>query len=143
MIRTLLAAMVVAALAACGESDPIADRVNELAGAIEDRDSGDVAAAISANYRGTRNESKEQIANEVRRVLFGYQNINVTVSELQTTLSGEQGVADFVATVSGNPKKIGGLDQILPRLTKLKMRIEFREENGEWRATWAEWQEIE
>ncbi len=146
MRSTIAAALIIlslAPLAACRARDPVKQRLDAITSAVEDRDADDVVKSLSDNFQGNNGESRQEALDELRRYLFAYQNINVRLVNLEIARREFSAAADFVAEVIGNPKTIGGLDQILPRTAKVQFHIEMRREGHSWLVTSATWQRVE
>lgn len=129
-------------LAACSEHDPVTRTIHRIAGAAEKRDAGAVVAYLASDYSGSAGTSAETEAT-LRRYLFGYRSIDIEIRDLETTDFGDSGRATFTAVLSGQPKKIQGLDQILPRSAAYRFEVVLVQEEGEWKITSARWSEIQ
>lgn len=122
-------------LFACAEKDPIARVVNGVAEAAEERDAGAVMKHVAASY-----DNRAEVENTLRRYFFGYKAFDVTVRELESTVSGSEAFATFHVDFIGVPKTIGGMDQILPRSATYRFDVTLAEEGGEWKITSARWE---
>lgn len=137
MRRALVLAFLL--LFACRETeDPIARTIEAIAEAAEDRDVGDVMQYVSPSWEGNRAE----IEAYLRRYFFAYQSLNVSISNLETQRSGDEGWATFRVRLIGVPKTIGGIDQYLPRTSHYRFEVSLRDEGGSWRVVSARWEEL-
>lgn len=121
-------------LFACAEQDPIAQLVSRVADAAEERDAGAVMAHVAASY-----ENRAEVENTLRRYFFAYKTFDVTVKNLESTVSGSEAFATFDVDMIGVPKQVGGMDQFLPRAASYRFDVTLLEEGGEWRITSARW----
>lgn len=136
-VRPVLAVLLLAVLllAACAERDPIAATIGRVVEAAEDRDAAEVLESLSASYEG-----RAQVEHELRRYLFGYESIDITVRELESDSTAAGGWATFRVDFTGVPKKAGGLDQFLPRSATYRFALDFVAEEGGQKIAKAQWE---
>jgi hypothetical protein len=128
---------------ACHHGDPVAERIESIRSAVEKRDADAVAKSLSDTFRGDSDETRQQVVSELRQYLFAYRDIDVRIRDLQISTGSQARSADFIAETTGNPKTIGGLDQILPRSSRIRFHVELENDGGTWRVTSASWQRLE
>jgi len=131
-LRLLLAVLL---LAACAEKDPVVRTIDRVIDAAEDRDAADVVQSLSSNYQG-----RAEVERELRRYLFGYEHIDVTVRDLESQSTAGGGWATLRVDFTGVPKKAAGLDQFLPRSATYRFALDFVPESGEWKIAKAQWE---
>ena len=137
-MRRLLAAVLVVFLlmAACtAEKDPIIGAVERVVEAAEARDAEEVVSFLSSGYPG-----REEVERELRRYLFGYDNVDVAVREFQSQTNPDGGWATFRVDFTGTPKKAAGLDQFLPRTATYRFALDFVMESGRMKIAKAQWE---
>jgi hypothetical protein len=122
-------------LFACAEQDPIAKLMSDVADAAEERDAGAVMQHVSAAY-----PNRAEVENTLRRYFFAYKTFDVTVRDLETTVSGGEAFATFNVDMIGVPKQVGGMDQFLPRAATYRFDVTLVEEGGEWKIASARWE---
>jgi ketosteroid isomerase-like protein len=122
-------------LFACAEQDPIARLMSDVADAAEERDAGAVMEHVAASYPG-----RAEVENTLRRYFFAYKTFDVTVRDLETTVSGGEAFATFNVDMLGVPKQVGGIDQFLPRAATYRFDVTLVEEGGEWKIASARWE---
>ena len=122
-------------IASCAEKDPVVRALDQIVEAAEDRDAGELAEFLASSY-----PSRAQTAHDLRRYFFGYDNIDVTIRDLQTQSFPTGGLATFRADFTGTPKQVGGLDQFLPRSATYRFALDFVAESGT-RISRAEWEQ--
>ncbi|HEY0160607.1 MAG TPA: hypothetical protein VGF28_25190 [Thermoanaerobaculia bacterium] len=122
-------------LFACAEQDPVARLVHGIAEAAEERDAGAVMEHVAASYAG-----RAEVEQTLRRYFFGYKTFDVTVRDLESTVSGGEAFATFEAAFIGVPKQLGGMDQILPRSATYRFELTLVEEGGAWKISSARWE---
>lgn len=132
--RALLAALLVIA---CAEKDPVLRTIDRVVEAAEDRDAAEIVRTLSASYEG-----RAEVERELRRYLFGYERIDVAVSELQSDSTADSGWATFTVGFTGVPKQAAGLDQFLPRSARYRFAIDLVTESGDWKIAKAQWEQV-
>ena len=140
-----LAALVLLAIAsfpACRKAgDPVRQTLDAMVRAVEKGDADGAAELLSQAYRDGQGTGKAEAHLTLKRYLGAYESLSVSLTKVEITRSGELARATFRAAVSGTPRKIGGLDGILPRSTTLDFETTLAPEDGSWRLTWASWRE--
>jgi hypothetical protein len=146
--RRLLAAAAVVSLvvlaAACGKSsDPARDCLDGLARAAHNRDAGALFDRVTADFQSGEGSSRAEAEDLVRRTFAAYENLDVTLSDVQIERSDNAARARFRASLSGQPRKIGGLDGLFPRSSTYDFDVRLAPEDGKWKVAWASWQPAE
>ena len=132
-MRRLAAVLLV--FAACAEQDPVVRTIDRAVEAAEDRDAAEVASLLSSQYPG-----RAEVERELRRYLFGYQAIDITVRELESESTADGGWATFRVDFTGTPKQAAGLDQFLPRSATYRFALDFVTEGGAQKIARAQWE---
>ena len=140
-ISNALAALVALTLC-CTHHDPIEETVKQLQSSVEKRDSDKTAALLAPDFIAG-DQKKEDVVTTLRGYFFAYSSLDVTISELKVAKSDATASADFLADVAGSPRQGGGLDQILPRRTRLHLHITLRREGSSWLIDSASWDRVE
>ena len=122
-------------LASCGEKDPVERTITRVVEAAEDRDAAEIMESLASTYAG-----RAEVEHELRRYLFGYNTIDITVRELEKQSSAQGGWATFRVDFTGVPKQAAGLDQFLPRSATYRFAVDFVVESGEWKIAKAQWE---
>ena len=122
-------------LAACAKRDPVLRTIDHVVAAAEDRDAPEILESLATTY-----PERAEVERELRRYLFGYTSIDVTVRELESQSTPDSGWATFRVDFTGVPKKAAGLDQFLPRSATYRFALDFVTESGEWKIAKAQWE---
>jgi hypothetical protein len=75
----------------------------------------------------------------LRRYFAGYEILDVIVSDVTIEKADNAARVRFRAELSGQPRKIGGLDSFLPRTSSYDFDMRLTPEAGKWKVAWAEW----
>jgi len=136
------AATLVLLAAACGKSaDPVRDCLDGVARAAHNRDSAALFERVTADFQSGEGSSRAEAEDLVRRTLAAYENLDVTLSDVRIERSDNAAHARFRADLSGQPRKIGGLDGLFPRSLSYDFDVRLVPEDGKWKIAWAEWRE--
>jgi len=113
--------------------------LDSVVDAADARDAGDVMEHLSAEYND-EGGGRAQVEQNLRRYFFAYQNVNVTLRNVDIQRSGHSATATFIADFQGNPKQIGGFDQLLPSAAQYRFTVWLADEGGTWRIVSAHWE---
>lgn len=133
-LRALLAVLLIAA---CAERDPVVRTIDRAVEAAEDRDAAAVVESLSSGYEG-----RAEVERELRRYLFGYTSIDITVRDLESETTAGGGWATFRVDFTGVPKQAAGLAQFLPRSATYRFALDFVEESNRWKIAKAQWERV-
>lgn len=134
--------LVPAVLASCRRpaSDPVRALLDRAAAAAEARDAGKVADLLSPGFAGPGGMEKAEARATVARVLFGYEKVAVSLSEVSIERGPDRAHCTFRARFSGAPKGGLGLEGLLPRTSEWRFALVLVREGGEWRVAEASWE---
>jgi hypothetical protein len=145
-IRGLLAAEALVSIAilvaACGKgSDPVRDCLEGVTRAAHKRDAGALFERVTADFQSGEGASRAQAQDLARRYFAAYEKLDVTLSDVQIERSDNAARARFRAELSGQLRKIAGLDALFPRSSTYDFDVRLVPEDGKWKIAWAEWRE--
>lgn len=137
-----LALLVPAVLASCrrAASDPVRAVVDRAAAAAEARDAGKVADLLSPAFAGPGGMERSEARSTVARALFGYESVEVSLSEVSIERGPDRARCTFRARFSGAPKGGLGLEGILPRTSEWRFAVVLAREGDDWRVAEAAWE---
>ncbi|MGA7615119.1 MAG: hypothetical protein WBX15_08050 [Thermoanaerobaculia bacterium] len=110
--------------------------------AAEDRDADAFAKYLSPEYRDPSGLDYAEAVNTLRRLFAGYEKIEIVLTGVEIQRSDVAATAKFHANFAGVPRKLGGLDQFLPRASSWNFEVRFAPEGGAWKAYWAKWEKV-
>lgn len=121
----------------CGPSeDPVVALIDDIVEAAGDRDAAAVSAHLAENL-DAGGQGKAEIADMLRRYFAAYQGLDVSYSDLQSVRKAGSARATFQVRMTGVPRSIGGLGDLVPRAATYEFSIVLREDDGEWLITQA------
>lgn len=139
-----LALVFSAAIASCrkGPSDPVRGLLDQAAAAAVDRDAGKLAKLLSPSFTGPGGMGKEEARATAARVLFGYESVQVSLSEVSAERGPDRARTAFRVRFSGAPKGGLGLEGLLPRSSEWRFAAVLSREGEGWRVSEASWERV-
>ena len=131
--------MIAVAFACRKSGDPAREALDVLVHAAHERDASAFLDRIASGFQGADGSSRADAETIVRRYFGGYEILDVTVSDVVVEKSENAARVRFRAELSGQPRKIGGLDGLLPRSSSYDFDLRLVPEEGKWKVAWAAW----
>ncbi|HEV8609803.1 MAG TPA: hypothetical protein VGS98_07030 [Thermoanaerobaculia bacterium] len=144
-LRAIALALFLVALA-CGEKgDPARRTIDEIVAAAEMRDAGAVVERLGPDFQAADGSGRADAETTLRRYLAAYERLGVRISDLTLERAAGAARARFRAELSGTPRKVGGLEGILPRSStyRFDLRLAPASDGGRWLVTWASWEQTQ
>lgn len=126
-------------------SDPVQALVERGLAAAEERDVAALEACLDTAFRGGGSLDRAAALAEARRWFFTYQSLDLELADLLIERPAEgRARASFRVVMSGRPKEIAGLADVLPRSAVYAFETEAAlGADGRWRFTSAAWRDVE
>src|SRR5262249_50793565 len=138
--RLTAVVLIIGVAFACRQSgDPARETLDALVRAAHDRDASDFLDRIAAGFQGADGSSHADVEALVRRYFAGYEILDVTVGDVIVEKTENAARVRFRAELSGQPRKIGGLEGLLPRSSSYDFDMRLVPEAGKWKVAWASW----
>ena len=133
---------VLAVSIACGEKgDPVRQTLDEIVKTAHARDAQAVLENLTADFRDESGQGRSETEATIRRYFAAYESLNVTLRDVAIERAPNAAHASFRAEISGRPRRIGGLEGLLPRTSTYRFDLRLVPEQGKWKIAWASWQE--
>lgn len=145
----LLPLLLLIGSAACGcrraPSDPVQALLERAVAAAEQRDVEALGACLDPSFRGGERLDRAAALDEARRWFFTYQSLDLELADVVIERPAEgRARASFRVVMSGRPKEIAGLADVLPRSAVYAFEVELAGgADGAWRLTHATWRDAE
>jgi hypothetical protein len=137
-------AVAVAACACSGQKDPVQAMLEDLEEAAEERDSDRFGQRLSDAFKGgAEGLPKAEALALLRRYFAGYDSVALTVYGVEVERAGSTAHIRCVTEFSGNVRKLGGLEGLLPPEAVYRFELEAADEQGTWRVRSAQWRAVE
>ena len=131
------------ALSCRKETDPVRLLLNDLEEAAEDRDAEAVLKRLAPDFRGQNGLRRADAGAELRRYFFGYEKIDVTLSDVVVEPAGDAARVQLRIDFSGKPKGVGGLEGLLPAASAYRFGLELKKGGDAWLIAGATWEHID
>lgn len=129
--------------AACGEkADPVRQTLDRLVRAAQARDREAVLENVTADFRDAGGGGFGDARETLRRFFAAYEIINVRMRDLTIERAPEAARARFRMEFSGQPRKIGGLDALLPSVSACDFDVRLVPDGRRWKIAWASWEVV-
>ena len=119
--------------------DPARECLDALVRAAHERDASAFFDRVAADFQAADGSTRADAEALLRRYFAGYEILDVTVSDVTIEKAENAARVRFRAELSGQPRKIGGLDSFLPRTSSYDFDMRLTPEGGKWKVAWAEW----
>jgi hypothetical protein len=119
--------------------DPARECLDALVRAAHERDASAFFDRVAADFQAADGSTRADAEALLRRYFAGYEILDVTVSDVTIEKAENAARVRFRAELSGQPRKIGGLDSFLPRTSSYDFDMRLTPEAGKWKVAWAEW----
>lgn len=131
--------------AACGEkSDPVRSALDAIVSAAEDRDAPAIVERLAPGFQAAEGTGRADAEATLRRYFAAYERLGVRVSDLKIERAAGAARMRFRVDLSGAPRKVGGLDGILPRSSAYRFDLRLAPDaSGHWLVTWAGWEQVQ
>ena len=119
--------------------DPVRESLDAMTAAARARDASAFFERVAADFQGSDGMSRAETEATVRRYFAAYEILDVSLSDVTIERSEGAALARFTARLSGQPRKIGGLDALLPSASAFRFEVRFVPDGKRWKAAWATW----
>ncbi len=137
MLAVLLA---LGAATSCARSgDPVRDSLDAIVKAANARDVKALFDRVAANFEAADGSSLADAKTNVGRYFAAYEILDVSIRDVQIERGEGAARVRLSAEMSGQPRKIGGLEGLFPSSATYDFDFRLVAENGKWKVTWAQW----
>lgn len=135
-----MAALAVLAICGCADKgDPIRRSLDGMAKAAHNRDVGAFMRRVAQNFEAADGSGRADAEAMLRRFFDAYESLNVTIHDVSIERGENVARARFRAELSGRPRRIGGLDGLLPSSTAYDFDLRLVRDGAAWKVAWASW----
>ena len=141
-MKRLAVLSVVLLLSACSSRDPVRELIDDVVDAAEDRDASALADLLADDFQGGDGSDKAAIVGTARQAFGAYRALDVSVEKLEVNRRGDSARATFRVKLTGTPREIGGLGDLVPRSAAYDFDVSARLNDGSWKIATASWAEV-
>ena len=127
--------------AGCGSpKDPVRATLDAMVRAADARDAGALFERVAPGFSAADGSSRDEARTAVERYFAAYEILDVRIEDVRI----ERGGADAArvrlrARLSGQPRRIGGLEGLVPSSAAYDFDLRLTQEGGAWKVAWAQW----
>ncbi len=118
------------------------DALERIVKAARARDAQAVAEKLAPDFRDAEGEDSIAVTATLRRYFAAYEIIDVKIRDLEIERAPESARARFVAELSGQQRKIGGLDRFFPSAAAYRFDLRLAPDGDRWKVAWASWEVV-
>src|SRR5262245_39527276 len=139
--RPLAAALSAIVLSSCARGgDPARECLDSLVKAVHNLDGDRFFERVAADFQAADGSTRADAEGLLRRYFAAYEILDVTVSDVKIEKVVHAALVRFRPDLSGQPRKIVGLDSLFPRTSSYDFDLRMAPEGGKWKVAWASWQ---
>ncbi len=141
MHRVLVIALLAAVpgWACAKKGDPVRDTLDRMVRAANARDDNALFQNVAENFQAADGSSRADTEAAVRRYFAAYEILNVSIRDVRIERGGEAARVRLRAEMSGQPRKIGGLEGFVPSSSIYDFDLRLASKAGKWKVAWAQW----
>src|SRR5450432_838866 len=132
--RLILAVLLSLGAASCGPSgDPVRGSLDAMVKAASARDAGALFDHVAGNFEAADGSSLAEAKGNVGRYFAAYEILDVSIRDVRIERGEGAARVRLRAQMSGHPRKIGGLEGIIPSSASYDFDLRLVAENGKWK----------
>jgi hypothetical protein len=141
-IAPLFAGLLLLAPGCREKGDPVEATLNRMRKAAESRDVAGVVENLASEFRDAEGGGTSDVSEALRRYFAAYEIINLKMRDVTIERAPEAARARFRVEFSGQPRKLGGLDGLLPSASTYSFDVRLVSDGGRWKVAWAAWEGV-
>ena len=141
-IAPLFAGLLLLAPGCRKEADPVRSALERMRKAAEARDVSGVVENLTDDFREIAGGGTIEVSQALRRYFAAYEILNLQMRDITVERAPEAARARFRVEFSGQPKKIGGLDGLLPSASAYSFDVRLVPDGSRWKVSWAAWEPV-
>ncbi len=140
---TLLLAAATAVLAACGHGgDPVRESLDAMVKAANARDAKALFERVAPNFQAADGSGLADAEANVDRYFAAYEILDVSIRDVRIEKGEGAARVRLTAVMSGQPRRIGGLEGLVPSSATYDFDLRLVLDGGRWKVAWAQWNNV-
>ena len=125
----------------CGApKDPVRAALDAMVRAADARDAAALFERIAPGFSAADGSGRDDARALVERYFAAYEILDVGLEDVRIERGGSDAArVRFRAKLSGQPRKIGGLDGLVPSSAEYDFDLRLTNDGGAWKVAWAQW----
>lgn len=128
------------ALSACGSGgDPVRATLDAVVKAADARDAKALFQRFAPGFQAADGSGFAEAQSTVERYFAAYEILDVSIRDVRIERAEGAARVRLRATLSGQPRRIGGLEGLVPSSAAYDFDLRLVPEGGTWKVSWAQW----
>ena len=137
---TVAAVVAVLSLCACGgDGDPVRATLDACVKAANTRDAKALFERVAPGFQAADGSGIGEARAMVERYFAAYETLEVSIRDVRIERAEGAARVRLRATLSGQPRRIGGLEGLVPSSAAYDFDLRLVPEGGSWKISWAQW----
>ena len=126
--------------ASCARTgDPVRESLDAMVKAANARDVKALFEHVAGNFEAADGSSLADAKANVGRYFAAYEVLSVSIRDVRIERGEGAARVRLSAEMSGQPRKIGGLEGLFPSSARYDFDLRLVAEYGTWKVAWAQW----
>jgi len=141
-LKALAASAMAAALtmAGCGSGrDPVQAALDAIVKAADARDAKALFQRVAPGFQAADGSGLAEAQSTVERYFAAYESLDVSIGDVRIERAEGAARVRLRATLSGQPRRIGGLEGLVPSSAAYDFDLRLVPQGGTWKVSWAQW----
>ncbi len=115
------------------------DCLDAIVKAAAARDASAIFERVAPEFQGADGAGFADAKATVDRYLAAYESLSVSIRDVRIERSEGAARVRLRAEMSGKPRRIGGLDGLVPASATYDFDLRLVRQGGAWKVAWAQW----
>lgn len=135
-----LAAVLGVLAGACSHGgDPVRETLDATVKAANARDTKELFSRVAPNFQAADGSGLADARAAVDRDFAAYEILGVTIRDVRIERGEGAARVRLRAEMSGQPRKIAGLEGLVPSAAAYDFDLRLTQDGGKWQIAWARW----
>ena len=139
VLGTLAVAVGLVAGACARKGDPVQQTLDAIVKAANARDAKGLFEHVAPGFQGADGSGLADAEATVNRYFAAYEILQVSIRDVRIERGEGAARVRLRAEMSGQPRKIGGLEGLVPSSAAYDFDLRLTSEGGAWKVAWAQW----
>ena len=127
-------------MAGCGSGrDPVQAALDAIVKAADARDAKALFQRVAPGFQAADGSGLAEAQSTVERYFAAYESLDVSIGDVRIERAEGAARVRLRATLSGQPRRIGGLEGLVPSSAAYDFDLRLVPQGGTWKVSWAQW----
>jgi hypothetical protein len=137
--KVLMLALGVLGGACSPRGDPVRESLDAMVKAANTRDAKALFEYVAATFQAADGSALADARSTVERYFGAYEILEVAIRDVRIERGEGAARVRLKAEMSGQPRRIAGLEGLVPSSAVYEFDLRLTVENGTWKVAWAQW----